>query len=288
MTNQELITSIDLMGKRCLIRKEGWGGAEYRVSSLALGVPQKKLSEIEQKNIKFDYVLKEPKKTNYIDTLTAIFPAKKHSEKSAIKKLSKYMNSEEHFLVTKKDYELARNILGDLVPECMFLKGPRRTTNKAGLYIIQKKVHGQTWKEYSKGISWKNNYAFILEKKEQLSILIVGAMKILIETGGTIDIWENNLMLDENDNFVIVDIGTPSELQLNFNTLLKLPFEMRRYLAINTQKRLEELESYINFLEIKQYELKQLQRKLNFTSTEYVMAKDKLMKTLESLKKTHT
>ncbi len=261
------------------IKEENWGGAENKVSSIAFDVPE----GIDPKDIEYNHVPKEPRGVNYFEALADKFPPQNETEKQAVQKLSEYFNSREHFLNSGKDYKLMKEIFGDLLPETQYIIGEPREGNELGFYILQERINGKTWTEFTKGKSSQQNQEFMMQHRDQLINLIGGARKVLIETGASVDIWGDNIMVDENEKFVLIDPGTPSELESHLSDLHQLPKEMRTLLANNLLKRVNDLSKYPLAIEMTAEEVQLMNEKFGFTQYQYEQASSQLVSRCESL-----
>lgn len=276
MVNNENITFFE---HGTHIKEETWGGAENKVSSIAFKVPE----GIDPKEIEYNYVLKEPRGINYFDALAEKFPPQNEAEKQAVQKLSEYFDSKERFLNSAKDYKFMKEIFGDLLPETQYIIGEPRKDNEQGYYILQQKINGKTWSEFSKGKPSQENQEFLMLHRNQLMDLIGGARKVLIESGATVDIWGDNLMVDENDKFVLIDTGSPSELERQFTDLLELPKDMRSRLADTLLRRVTDLNKYPASIEMTDQEIKLMNEKFSFTQEQYEQASNQLLSRCETL-----
>jgi hypothetical protein len=263
------------------IQEEGWGGAENTVSSIAFDVPEGTKPE----SVEYDHVLKEPAGANIFEALAEKFPPSTESEEQAINDLIEYSDSKESFINSKNDYEAMKEIFGDLLADTQYIIGKPRGDNELGFYILQDKVKGSTWTEFSKGKDRNQNQESIMQQREQLIELTGGARKALVELGATVDIWGANLMVDENENFVLIDPGTPSELERHFDTLLALPKNMRSNLAENLIKRVDDLDKYSSTLEMTKDEIESMNESAGITDEQYEGAKKGLRDRCEQLAK---
>jgi hypothetical protein len=105
----------------------------------------------------------------------------------------------------------------------------------------------------------------------------------LIETGASVDIWGDNIMVDENENFVLIDPGSPSELERHLSDLHQLPKEMRSLLATNLLKRVNDLSKYPSTIEMTSEEIQLMNVEFGFTQDQYEQASSRLVNTCESL-----
>lgn len=255
-----------------IIKEETWGGAENKVSSIAFNVSEESSNEVV-----YDHVLKEPQKVNYVDALAKKYPPKNNIEIETIKDLSNYFNSKERFINSQKDWKLMEEIFVDTLPKTQYIIGEPRFGNDLGFYIIQEKVHGETWSKFASKKSREENQNFMMEHRDQLIKLIGGAIKTLIETGGTVDIWGDNLMVDENNHFFLVDPGVPSDLNRHFDKLLKLPEEMRELLSKNLLTRVSDLDKYPSSINMSDEEISKMYEDFEMTKKQYEEAKNQLI-----------
>lgn len=261
------------------VKEESWGGAENQVSSIAFNVPE----GADPKDVEYKHVLKEPRGINYFEALADKFPPQNETEKHAIQKLSEYFDSREHFLNSGKDYKLMKEIFADLLPETQYIIGEPRVGNELGFYILQERINGKTWTEFTKGKSSEQNQEFMMQHRNQLINLIGGARKVLIETGASVDIWGDNIMVDENEKFVLIDPGSPSELERHLSDLQQLPKEMRSLLAANLLKRVNDLSKYPLAIEMTSEEVQLMNERFGFTQEQYEQASSRLVSMCESL-----
>jgi hypothetical protein len=261
------------------IREENWGGAENKVSSIAFNVPD----GIDPENIEYTHVLKEPRGINYFEALAEKFPPQDEAEKSAIIKLSQYFDSAEHFTNSGADYQLMKKVFEDLLPDTKYIIGEPTEDNELGFYILQKRVNGKTWSEFSKNRTSEQNKEYMMQHRDQLIDLIGGARKILIETGACVDIWGDNIMVDEHGDFVLIDPGSPSELERHFTDLIQLPKEMRSLLANNLLKRATDLQDYPSAIEMTKEEIDEMNKIFEFTQDQYEEATNILVRSCEQL-----
>ena len=261
------------------VKEESWGGAENKVSSIAFNLPE----NIDRKNIEYTHVLKEPRGLNYFDVLAEKYPPTSEEEKQAIKELSDYFNSKEHFFNTQKDYRTMGEIFGDALPETQFILGEPREGNPLGFYILQEKINGETWTKYSAKKSSEENQEFMMKHRCQLMGLIGGARKSLVELGAAVDIWGDNIMVDGQENIKLIDPGSPSELERHFDALLKLPKDMRTLLANNFLLRLNDLEKYPSSIGMTSEEIESMNKTAGITDEEYENAKKQLRERCERL-----
>lgn len=144
---------------------------------------------------------------------------------------------------------------------------------------------GKTWTEFSRGKASEQNQEFLMQHREQLINLIGGARKVLIETGASVDIWGDNIMVDENENFVLIDPGSPSELERHYDDLTKLPEDMRTMLASNLLQRARDLERYPSVIEMSDEEVSEMSDRFGFTNGQYEEASKRLMSRCETMAK---
>lgn len=171
MVNYEKIQFFEQSHKT---RKENLGGAENKVSSIAFDIPE----AIDPKHIEYKHVLKELRSVNYFEALAEKFPPQNEIEKQAVQKLSEYFDSKEHFLNSEKDYKLMKEILGDLLPETQYIIGEPREGNELGFYILQERINGKTWTEFTNDKSSQQNQEFMMQHRNKLINLIGGARKV--------------------------------------------------------------------------------------------------------------
>jgi len=132
------------------------------LSRITFNVPE----GADPKDIKYKYVLKEPREVNYFEALADRFPPQNETEKQAVQKLSEYFDSREHFLNSGKDYKLMKEIFGDLLPETQYIIGEPSEGNELGFYILQERINGKTWTEFTKGKSSQQNQEFMMQHRE--------------------------------------------------------------------------------------------------------------------------
>jgi len=276
MSNNEKIQFFEQSHK---IKEEDWGGAENKVSSIAFNVPE----GTETKDIEHTHVLKEPRGVNYFEALAEKFPPKTEEEEKAVEKLSNYFDSQEHFENSGRDYKIMKEIFGDLLADTQYIIGEPREGNELGFYILQEKINGKNWTEFSKGKTSEQNQEFLMQHRDQLINLIGGARKVLIETGASVDIWGDNVMVDKNDNFVLIDPGSPSELERHYDELTKLPKDMSTLLAENLHQRARDLERYPSVIEMADEEISEMNKRFGFTDDQYEKASKKLMSRCETM-----
>lgn len=273
------IENITFFEKSQHIKDESWGGAENKVSSIAFNVPE----GIDPQNIEYTHVLKEPRGVNYFDALGEKFPPTTEVEKQALSTLSEYFNSKQHFINSANDYKTMGEVFGQLLPETHFIIGEPRQGNELGFYTLQERINGKTWSEFTKNRSNELNQEFMMQHRNQLINLIGGARKVLVELGATVDIWGDNIMVDEQENFRLIDPGSPSELERHFGSLLKLPKDMRIYLAQGLLVRLIDLEKYPSSIEMSPDEITAMNESMGITEVQYEEAKKKLQTRCEQL-----
>jgi hypothetical protein len=276
MANSE---NIQFFEQSNIVKEETWGGAENKVSSIAFKVPE----GIDLENIEYTHVLKEPRGLNYFESLAERFSPQNETEEQAVQKLSEYFNSREHFMNSGKDYRLMKKVFGDLLPDTQYIIGEPRKGNELGFYILQKRINGKTWTEFTKDRSPEQNKEYMMQHRDQLIDLIGGARKVLIEIGASVDIWGDNIMVDEKGNFVLIDPGSPSELERHFSDLTSLPKEMRSLLANNLLKRATDLKGYPNAVEMTNEEIEKMNEKFGFTQEQYEQATSRLVSRCEML-----
>ena len=261
------------------IKEETWGGAENKVSSIAFKVPE----GIDPTNIEYTHVLKEPRGINYFEALAEKFPPHNEKEAETIRKLSQYFDSKEHFKNSGNEYKMMKEVFGDLMPDTQYIIGEPREGNELGFYILQQRINGKTWTEFTKGRSSAQNKEYMMQHRDQLIDLIGGARTVLIETGASVDIWGDNLMVDEEGNFVLIDPGSPSELERNFSDLMQLPKNMRVLLADNLIQRAADLKGYPEALEMTNEEVEKMNEKFALTQKQYEEATARIIGRCETL-----
>lgn len=275
------IENVPFFEKSQHIKEESWGGAENKVSSIAFDVPE----GIDPKNIEYTHVLKEPRGVNYFDALGEKFPPKTDEEKRVLKNLSEYFNSTDHFINSASDYKAMGEIFKGLLPETHFIIGEPRQGNERGFYILQDRINGKTWSEFTKNRSSDQNQEFMMKHRNQLINLIGGARRVLVELGGTVDIWGDNIMVDNEEHFLLIDPGSPSEFERLFDSLLKLPKDMRTYIAKVLLIRLNDLEKYPSSINMSEDEINAMNESAGITGEQYEEARKKQLSKCEQLTK---
>jgi hypothetical protein len=270
---------IQFFEKNHKIEGKGWGGAENDISLIAFNVPE----GTEPGNIEYDHVLKEPKGSNVFRVLAQYYPPETQAERDAVDSLAEHFDSREHFERYSSDYGLMKETFGDLLPDTRFIIGEPRERNEHGFYIIQELIRGQTWTEFSKTKSPEEKKELFLRRRNQLINLIGGARKVLIETEGPVDIWGDNLMVDEEENFVLIDPGSPSELARNYKRFIRLPKGMRGKLAGIFYKRAVDLERYPSVIGMTEGEITEMNRRFGFTQDQYEKASYKLLSICDTM-----
>lgn len=79
-------------------------------------------------------------------------------------------------------------------------------------------------------------------------------------------------MVDENEKFVLIDPGSPSELERHLSDLHQLPKEMRSLLAANLLKRVNDLSKYPLAIGMTAEEVQLMNEKFDFTQDQYEQA----------------
>jgi hypothetical protein len=117
---------------------------------------------------------------------------------------------------------------------------------------------------------------FLEQNKDECAKMVWGARKALVELGATVDLWGENIMIENGSKLTLVDPGSPSELGRHIQRLSRLPKPMRKFIANSLFERLDELEQYPSMLKLDQGEREELNERFGVTDEGYEKAKHEL------------
>lgn len=228
-----------------------------------------------------DMVLKEPNIEAFTQRISETVTSGSEEEKAQLDQLIEYFKSVEHFKTSQKDYSNLKNIFGEMLADSMYVLGEPREGNETGHYIFQKKIEGETWQNYANRLSEDEIREFVDLHKDEFITLIGGARKVLVETGGLMDLWEGNVIVEQSqdkERIKIIDYGTPSEYKMVLNGELPLPKGTLKDFTSKIISMLGTLDRYTESLNLTPQEKDAMNKQFNMTEDDYVAAKNELLK----------
>lgn len=235
-----------------------------------------------------NFVLKEPNDTGFAERILKNIEPVDEEDSKKVQQLIEYMASEEHFRHSKEDYDRLKTIFGDMLVDTTYVIGEPRQGNSTGHYIFQNRIEGKTWHDFSTKLNDERREKFLNEHKDEFITLVGGARKVLIETGGLMDLWSENVFVDQGGNrerLAIIDPGTPTELNRFLDGKLPVPKQLQLEMTKRIQKMVKDLDQYKENLGLSADEEIEMNNRFEMTEQEYENAKRILAEKCEKLLK---
>jgi hypothetical protein len=158
----------------------------------------------------------------------------------------------EHLKNLAQDYKKASSYLGEYLLPAYFIRGHATNTEEPTNYVVQKKVSGPTLEEIQLNTGRYQEFLADPHTRKQLSELVWGAKKALVEMKAPLDMGLINIMYDEQASKLYqIDPGSTTELRelLDLRKVIdKYPQEEQELISQYSENALAHAQDKINTL----------------------------------------